>query len=117
MAKKKSESPLEDRIQSDLFRWHWNTYPSERRRLFHVNNRPLNKIDGARMKAMGMVAGVSDLCFICGDGTTAYIEMKTPTGTQSPAQKLFEAAVRSVGAPYYIVRSVEEGMELIEKLR
>lgn len=111
------QDPLEAKIQGDLFMWHWNTYPLERRRLFHVNNNPRNKIDGARLKALGLVKGVSDLIFVCGDGSTAYIEMKTPNGTQSEDQIEFEKAITGVGARYFIVRSVDDGMELIESLR
>ena len=51
-------------IQGECVMWLWNFKPETRYKLFEVNNNPLNKIDGARRKAMGMVAGVSDLIYL-----------------------------------------------------
>ena len=89
----------------------------ERRRLYHIHNNPKSDIAGARLKAMGMVAGISDLAFICGNGKTAYIEMKKPGGTQSPVQKKFEAVCKAMKVDYFLVYSVEQGQEIIERLR
>ena len=66
---------------------------------------------------MGLVRGVSDLAFICGNGKTAYIEMKKPGGTQSPHQKKFEAVCKAMKVDYFLVYSVEKGQEIIERLR
>lgn len=107
----------ESRLQAELFQWHWNTYPNERMRLFLIHNNPRNAIDGNRLKAQGMVAGVSDMCFIGSDGRAIFIELKTETGVQSDAQKRFEAVCNSCGVGYFIVRSIEEGKAVIEKHR
>lgn len=103
----------ESRIQSDIFVHHWNTYPGQRGLLFLVHNTPRNKLDGARLKAMGMVAGVSDLVFFAPDGQVFAIEVKTDTGRQQPVQKDWQRKVESVGIKYVIVRSVEDFEELV----
>lgn len=117
------ETP-EGKIQCEIFQWHWNNHPSLRRTLFHVNNKSMNKIEGSRMKAKGVVKGPSDLILICPPsiksqpGKTAYIEVKTPEGTQESEQKEFQKQVEEYGCQeYYIVRSAQEGIELITRLQ
>ncbi len=95
----------EDQIQSACFLWHWNNRREERGLLFHVNQKARNKIEGNRMKAMGVVPGVSDLIYLVGP---TFIEMKTPIGTQSKEQKRFQSLVESLGYRYVICRSLEE---------
>ena len=56
-----SSKVTELRLQASCFQWHWNKFPEERGRLFMIHNNPRNKIDGNRLKAAGMVAGVADL--------------------------------------------------------
>ena len=43
-----------------------------------------------------------------------YLEVKTPVGIQSDDQKKFQADVEAQGAEYYIVRSLEEVVEIVE---
>ena len=43
-----------------------------------------------------------------------YVEVKTATGKQSPAQKRFEKRCRVAGIYYKVVRSVEEVRRMIE---
>ena len=103
----------EGRIQQECFQWHWNNYPSQRGRLFLVHNNPLNKIDGARRKAMGMVAGVSDLIYLRDNLPPLCIEMKDETGRQSEAQANWQKVAESVGCEYVIVRSLDEFKQAI----
>lgn len=66
------------------------------------------KRDAGLAKAMGQRAGFADL-IILWRGTTYFIEFKSRTGKQSPAQKEFEADVVATGFPHYeIVRSIEQ---------
>ena len=104
----------EQQIQAKCFIWHWNTYPNERRMLFHADNNSANALVGNRKKASGVVKGVSDMVLItlCG---TVYLEFKTPTGVQSAEQKDFAAKVRERGSLYFIVRSVEQFQKLIKE--
>jgi hypothetical protein len=102
----------ESYIQSECVRWLWNERPETRYKLFEVNNNPLNKIDGARRKAMGMVAGVSDLIYLRDGLPPLCIEMKDETGKQSQAQKDWQQVAESTGCKYVIIRSLAEFQEL-----
>jgi hypothetical protein len=103
----------EARLQSDCFLWHWNTRPNERGLLFMVHNSPKNAIDGARLKAMGMVAGVSDMIYLRDGLPPLCIELKLPDGIQSKAQKEWQKVAESVGCDYVIIRSLSEFQDLI----
>lgn len=101
----------EDQLQAQCFQWHWNSFPHLRGTLFHVNQKAKDAREGNRMKAMGVVAGVSDLCNLK-QGTVRWIEMKTEIGVQSDAQIGFQALVESLGMEYHIVRSFAQFKEL-----
>ena len=101
----------EDKLQATIFQWHWNTFPTQRGQLFHVNQKSKNAIEGNRMKAMGVVAGVSDLILIQ-QGLVSFIELKTDVGTQKSAQKQFQAKVESLGHPYHIIRNLDDFKKL-----
>lgn len=110
--KKRAHSESESRLQATCFAWFWNTYPEYRGLMFHVpseGNRN-SVIDGGRRKAMGIVAGVSDLIFML--PRQGYhglcIEMKTETGKQSDKQKEWERKVTEQGYDYQIARSLSE---------
>lgn len=79
--------------------------------LFHVPNESAGKrFEGLTVKANGVCAGVSDLILLVprkGYGAMC-IEMKTPTGTQSMAQRQWQKAVMAAGQKYVICRTVEE---------
>lgn len=111
--KRKTEKS-EDQIQAECFAWHWNTLPHERRMLFHVNQKARNAIEGNRMKALGVVPGVSDLIYMRGP---TYIEMKTPDGVQSKDQQAFQKVCESLGYTYLICRSLEQFQEIIGRVR
>lgn len=96
--------------------WYHNAFPNRRGTLFEVNNNPENAIDGARRKAMGMVAGVADLCLIKPGGGVLFVEVKRPEGIQSPAQKNWQEVVEWFGAGYVIVRSLEEFQQVVADL-
>jgi len=67
----------------------------------------------AMNKAMGVIAGVADMCFLKPEGKTCWIEWKTETGRQSPQQVSFEKLCRSLGHEYHIVRSEAEFLNII----
>jgi len=103
----------EARIQQECFQWLWNEHPHLRKRLFMVHNTPKNAIDGARLRGMGMVAGVSDLIYLRDGLPPLCIEMKDESGRQSEAQANWQKVAESVGCTYVIVRSLEEFKEVI----
>jgi hypothetical protein len=104
----------EEILQAQIFQYHWNNYPKERKRLFHVNNKAKNKIEGNQMKARGVVAGISDLVYLA-ENRTIYIELKIEGGVQSKEQKEFEAQCKATGHEYIIVKSLKDFLAAIQK--
>ena len=105
----------ESNLQAQCFMHHWNTYPEYRRLLHANNNNSLNRIKGSQNKAVGVVAGVSDLEYFFA-GQMHFIELKTDEGRQSKEQQDFEAKVIQQGGYYHVVRSFEDFRILIERI-
>jgi len=78
-------------------------------------NNSFNRITGANAKALGVVAGVSDLEFIGENGVTWFIELKVPGGRQSEDQKEFQSKLEERGHKYIIIFSFEEFKRFIFK--
>ena len=55
----------------------------------------------------GLKKGVSDLIVLM-PKRVIFVEVKTPTGIQSPDQKDFESLVKNLGFEYYLVRSLQD---------
>lgn len=107
----------EDRIQQDIVIFLNNTYclPAHPGRgiIFHVPNQRSSPAERIKLKAMGVLSGVSDLIFIY-KGKHLYLEVKTPEGTQSREQKEFEGRIQINGFSYYVVRSVEDVKQILQ---
>lgn len=71
-----------------------------------------SKTEMGILKAMGARAGVADLVFFRG-GFIGFIELKSPKGTQSPAQEQFQAECDAAGVPYMVCRSLAEVEETL----
>jgi hypothetical protein len=69
----------------------------------------------AKLKAMGLTAGVADLVVWLPDGREAYLEVKTSKGRQSPKQRDFEHLCHRYGKPYYVVRSPQEALQALRE--
>lgn len=106
----------EDQLQAQIFQYHWNNYPSERGLLFHVQQKARNAIEGAKFKAMGLIAGVSDLVYLKPGGRLVLMELKIETGTQSQTQKEWQLKVEQAGYEYRIVRSLSEAILCFSKI-
>jgi hypothetical protein len=104
----------ESKIQSTCFLHHWNTFPDQRGQLFMVYNTPKNAAHGSILKAMGMVAGCSDLILLR-RRHVIFLECKKPGGIQSPEQKRFETLVRSLGFDYELFHSLEEFQGILRR--
>lgn len=66
-----------------------------------------SKRTGARLKAQGVVAGVPDLAFVLPDGRAAFVELKRPGGTLSPAQKAFHAKCAAMDVPCAVIADID----------
>jgi hypothetical protein len=103
----------EERLQQEIFTFHWNNYHQERKLLFMVHNSPKNKIDGARLKAKGMVSGVSDLIYLNPRiRRPQFLEVKTEEGIQSDNQKEWERIVVLQGYDYHLIRSLNQAKKV-----
>ena len=108
----------EDILQAKMFKWYWNNYCLKSNNLKHLifsvpNGGLRNKREASKLKATGVVAGVSDL-IILQPNKTIFVEVKTETGRQSPKQKEFENIVKNLGFEYYLVRNLEDFKKIFE---
>lgn len=65
------------------------------------------------------IRGVSDLLVITqahGIAVTIYLEVKTETGEQSDAQRIFQEKIESYGHYYIIARSHSEAKEKVDMI-
>lgn len=108
---RKKPADKEHKLQCACVRWYELQYPKFRHNLFAVpNGGKRNVVTGAKLKAEGVLAGVSD--FILLKSNRFYgallIEMKVDTGTQSPSQKEWESKITADGYKYVVCRSLDE---------
>lgn len=69
-------------------------------------------MQAARLKALGMTPGASDILLLRG-GWCGVIEMKSRTGKQSENQKEFQAWCVSNCVPYALCRSCDEALLML----
>jgi hypothetical protein len=99
-------------LQKLCVRWFNLAKPKLKYRLFAVTNNSVNRIKGAMDKALGVVAGVSDMVYVC-DKVTVFIEFKVGADKQSDAQRAFMEKVRALGHVYVIVSTFEEFQQVV----
>ena len=93
----------------------WFRYVYDDAVIFAVpNGGRRDRVTGAKMKAEGVLAGVSDLIILSSVGTI-FIEMKTRTGSQAATQKEFQKMVEALGYHYHVCRSFDDFQQAVEK--
>ena len=106
----------EEKIQATCFQWHWATFPELRRCLFHIPNGGKRlKSSGTRFKAVGVVAGIPDMCYVF-NNQTHWLEFKTESGSLSGVQKQVSTAFLTQGYSVYTIRNFESFKALILSL-
>lgn len=107
----------EHNIQVACVRWFNLQWPEYRGLLFAVpNGGARSKATAGKLKAEGVVAGVSDLILLVPhieEGCrymwhALCIEMKRDKGHQSPEQKAWQAKVEEMGFKYVVTRSLDD---------
>ena len=116
----KMEHLAESRIQQQIVQWYQNTYclshHNPRNMILSIPNGGTRDVrEAMTLKATGLLPGASDL-IVLHNRQVLWVEVKTPTGTQSPAQKDFASRVVAMGFVYKIVRSLLEFQEFISNL-
>jgi hypothetical protein len=103
-------------LQKACVKWYRHQYPNDGHLLYmnHQNGRSMN--EQARLKSMGLVAGVADLTLLH-DGKAYFIELKVGKNKQTPAQIEFQRAVDNAGFFYQVIYSVEQFMETIKEIK
>ena len=105
----------EAKLQQECFVHFWNTYPELRGTMWMVHNNAKNAFQGAILKAMGMVKGVSDLQWLH-SGIYYAIELKTATGRQSNEQIQWQKQIESQGGVYVVLRSFDEFRTFVQSV-
>lgn len=107
----------EHELQKACVRWFRLAYPEYAYSLFAVPNGGFrNATEAKRLKAEGVIAGVSDLILLVprqGKGALC-IEMKTLTGVQRESQKIWQSEIEKYGNEYVVVRSFDDFRTAIE---
>jgi hypothetical protein len=109
------ESELsEARLQSQIVQY----LQSKNIYFFSVPNEAAGRdaaIRMARMKAMGLRSGVSDLVLVL-PGRVVFLEVKEAGGVQSEAQKRFQEKVEALGHQYFLVKSLEDLQKVVDTI-
>ena len=108
----------ESQIQKQCVEWFRKTYPSIEPLFFAVPNGGARNAWTAKiMKDEGVRAGVADLILQvpCGGYASLAIEMKTPVGKQSDAQKKYERLLKKMKSQYVVCHSLEEFQRAVKE--
>src|SRR5438309_2328709 len=67
-------------------------------------------VEGGRLKAEGVTAGIPDLALVLPDGRAAFLEVKTPDGQLRPEQRRFGEWAHLRGIPWAVVRNLDQAL-------
>lgn len=111
--KQAKRSKPEEALQRTVIQW-LNLQIGNRCIFYHCpNGEARSKGTGGVLKAMGVMPGVADLCFVLPSGQAAFIELKVGENQQTDTQILFEEQCHRMGAHYEVCRSLEEVMGVV----
>ena len=106
---------LEEHLQKQCVSWFRIQYPMQRM-LLHMNyQNHAQKYMRILLSKLGWVGGVADLEYNF-DGKTYFFELKAGKGKQTETQKKFERIITKHGFEYYVVRSLDEFMQIIRRI-
>ena len=106
----------EHRLQCACVNWFRLQYPDHASALFAVpNGGRRDRVSGAKLKAEGVLPGVSDLILLLPRGRHhgLLIEMKTERGKQSQAQRDWQRDMVHRGYKYMVIRSIDEFIDMV----
>jgi hypothetical protein len=109
------------KFQAECYKAFNANFPNYRNNIYRIKNELDNHgkhsaqskmIQLSENKATGVRKGISDFCVIDAIGNSHWIELKLPNGIQSEEQKAFSSIVKN----YYLVYSVDEFMQVCNKI-
>lgn len=113
---RKHPAEVEHLIQCACVRWFAYQHPELMGLLFSVpNGGRRDKVTAAKLKAEGVVPGVSDLLLLVPNKNyhALCIEMKDVKGKQSDSQKAWQNKVEAKGYMYVICRSLDDFIRVV----
>lgn len=109
-ARKQEEAELQKAIWQ-----HWLIRGNPNAIMYAVpNGEHRSKSTGARLKAMGVVAGVSDFAVVMPDGRAGFLELKLVSGSLSRAQLDFQARCHRLGIWHHVAYNVDDALRVLE---
>ena len=82
---------------------------------FHpANGEARSKAAGGRLKAMGLRAGVPDLCVLY-HGQVFFLELKTTRGRLSPRQNEVCKYITDAGGTFMVAHGIDEAIDILRK--
>ena len=85
--------------------------------IFHIpNGEKRDKITAARLKKMGVKAGVPDLCIPITEGQIVWIELKTQKGRVSKKQQEVIEWLQGLGHEVYVCYGYSEAVAVLDEL-
>lgn len=110
----------ENIIQQQIVIWFNNNYclksHIQRGLIFSVpNGGTRNLKEALTLKSTGLLGGVSDLIIILPNGKLIFVEVKHGKNKQSDNQRIFQSRVEKLGYDYWLVYSLDEFINLVEK--
>jgi len=110
-------SPLrkEHRLQKACAAWFALRYGNRRAGILASipNEGKRSPANAARLKSMGLRAGMPDLLILAPGGRAMFIELKTESGRLSPEQKKAHEAIAGLGHKVRTVRTLEAFVETV----
>lgn len=83
---------------------------------YHIANEGKRSIYyGKSLKKQGLKAGVPDIVIMLNGWRTIYLEVKVGNNKQTQSQKDFENICKQLGFPYFVVRSVDDVIEILKQ--
>lgn len=107
---------LEDDLQRDVMTYLRAVLPSNVRAWHTPNGGNRSVREAGRLKAQGVLAGVSDVLIVWRDICDTHIvaiELKSPTGVLTDAQKDFLAFITFSGGYTGVARSIDDVRDLL----
>lgn len=101
----------EHQLQCACVKWFRYQHPNLTHNLFAIpNGGRRDAVTGAKLKAEGVLPGVADIILLKQNSQygALLIEMKTPTGKQSKAQKQWQQNIQKDQYKYVICRTLND---------